>query len=120
MGPTLWSGESSTFDGGDESHLHMLHNSPSGKGIVWERQSRHWVFDGLHNAITIYDFHDDHGLGGSDHTNGEVARYVEGEVRSAPVVPPHLELDRRPGSCTSLTREQPHRCPRHGDCGTRR
>jgi DNA-binding beta-propeller fold protein YncE len=97
MGPTLWSGESDSFDGGDESHLDMLHNSPKGKGIAWERQNRYWVFDGLHDSITLYDFHEDHGLGGTQHNDGEVARYVEGELKSSPAVPSHLDLDHETG-----------------------
>lgn len=93
MGPTLWPSSSSAFDGGHESHLDMLHNSPNGMGIAWEAGNAYWVFDGEHASLTRYDFHGDHGPGGSDHSDGEVARYVAGEVARAPGVPSNLVFD---------------------------
>lgn len=95
MGPTLWTGDREIFDGGDLSHLDMLHNTPQGKGIAWSGPgNRYWVFDGNHDSITMYHFHDDHGLGGTDHRDGEVARFVEGEVKGVDNAPSHLEVDR--------------------------
>jgi len=94
MGPTLWDGDAASFDAGDEAHMDMLHNSPNGKGIAWEKGNRYWVFDGFHDSITMYDFNDDHGRGGTDHTDGEIARYVEGKVKSLANVPSHLVVDK--------------------------
>lgn len=94
MGPTLWDGNSSTFDGGHSSHLDMLHNSPDGAGIAWERRNVFWVFDGWHDALARYDFAEDHGRGGSDHTDGVIRRFAEGDVRFVPDVVSHLSFDR--------------------------
>ncbi len=93
MGPTLWSSDRAIYDGGHGGHLDMLHNSPNGAGIAWESGNRYWIFDGYHGSITMYDFHSDHGPGGQDHADGEVARYVEGEVGYVDDVPSHLEYD---------------------------
>ncbi len=93
MGPTLWTSDLEIFDAGDEGHLDMLHNSPNGMGIAWEGGNAYWVFDGYHEAIVRYDFHDDHGPAGTDHTDGEIARYVEGEVAYVEGVPSHLAFD---------------------------
>ncbi|MBN95150.1 MAG: hypothetical protein CL928_13950 [Deltaproteobacteria bacterium] len=107
MGPTLWSSHlgdagqhpdgHAPYDGGHGSHLDMLHNSPNGMGIAWEEDNVFWVFDGAHSSITRYDFHDDHGPGGSDHSDGEIARYVEGEVDRDSDVPSHMVLDHDTG-----------------------
>lgn len=93
MGPTLWTSDRSIYDGGHYGHYDMLHNSPNGAGIAWERDNRYWLFDGWHQSITMYDFHDDHGPGGSDHADGEIARYVEDEVSYVGDVPSHMEFD---------------------------
>lgn len=93
MGPTLWSSDRTIYDGGHGGHLDMLHNSPNGAGIAWESGNRYWVFDGYHQSVTMYDFHSDHGPGGSDHSDGEVARYVEEEVGYVGDVPSHLEFN---------------------------
>ncbi len=94
MGPTLWDGNSSTFDGGHASHLDMLHNSPDGAGIAWERRNVFWVFDGWHNSLTRYDFAEDHGRGGADHSDGVIQRFAEGKVEFVPDVVSHLAYDR--------------------------
>lgn len=92
MGPTLWD-DSARFHGGHAGHLDMLHNSPLGGGIAWEADAAYWIFDGYHASITRYDFAADHGYGGSDHTDGVVSRYVEGEVDRDPGTPSHLAYD---------------------------
>jgi DNA-binding beta-propeller fold protein YncE len=97
MGPTLWSSNLSIFDAGHGGHLDMLHNSPNSTGIAWDRDNAYWVFDGYHSSITRYDFHADHGPGGTDHEDGEIARYVEGEVKYDPAVSSHMELDHATG-----------------------
>jgi DNA-binding beta-propeller fold protein YncE len=94
MGPTLWDSDSVAFDGGHAVHLDMLHNTPNGQGIEWAGEGNaFWVFDGYHASITLYDFHADHGKGGTDHTDGEILRYAEGEVSYVPEVSSHLALD---------------------------
>jgi hypothetical protein len=80
MGPTLWGADSSFYEGGHNSHLDMLHNSPNSSGIAWEQGNVYWVYDGYHGSLTRYDFHSDHGLGGTDHTDGEVYRLAAEEL----------------------------------------
>jgi sugar lactone lactonase YvrE len=90
MGATLWTSDLSTFDAGHGGHYDMLHNSPNASGIAWEEGNAYWVFDGYHSSITRYDFNEHHGAGGSDHTDGIVRRYVEGEVGFEEGVVSHL------------------------------
>ena len=80
MGPTLWTSVADDFDGGHGSHYDMLHNSPNGVGIAWEADNIYWIFDGYYESLTRYDFADDHGAGGSSHSDAEVLRYASGEV----------------------------------------
>ena len=91
MGPTLWTGDLNEFDGDHASHYDMLHNSPNGMGIAWESGNTYWVFDGEHSSLTRYAFNNDHGPGGSDHTDGDIARYAEGEVSRVAGVASHME-----------------------------
>jgi len=93
MGPTLWTSDSSEFDGGHLTHYDMLHNSPNGVGIAWESGNTYWVFDGYHTSLTRYDFGDDHDAGGTDHSDGDVLRYAEGLIGYEPGVASHLAFD---------------------------
>ena len=93
MGPTLWD-DSDNYDGGHGGHLDMLHNTPLGGGIAWDADNAYWTFDGYHSSLTRYDFVNDHSYGGSDHTDGEIVRCVEGEVARIEGIPSHIELDR--------------------------
>lgn len=93
MGPTLWTDDLDIYDGGHAGHLDMLHNTPNGMGIAWERDRVFWVFDGYHDSITRYNFNDDHGPGGAYHGDGEIERHVEGEVRWREDIPSHLAYD---------------------------
>ena len=97
MGPTLQSADPGTFDAGHGSHLDMLHNSPNGMGIAWERDNVYWTFDGYHSSITRYDFKADHGKGGQFHGDGDIARYAEGDVKRVAGIPSHMEMDRETG-----------------------
>ena len=92
MGPTLWPTDS-TFEGGHASHQDMLHNSPNAVGIAWDRANVYWVFDGYHSSITRYDFANDHGPGGDDHSDGVISRTVQGQVKYVKGVSSGLELD---------------------------
>lgn len=80
MGPTLWTADADEFNGGWASHYDMLHNSPNSVGIAWDHGNAFWVFDGAHASITYYDFKEDHGAAGEDHSDGTITRWVEGEV----------------------------------------
>ena len=97
MGPTHWTGDSAIFAGDHWTHLDMLHNSPLGMGIAWDNESVFWVFDGYHSSLTRYNFKSDHGLGGTDHSDGVVHRFVEGEVSMVRDVPSHLFVDHATG-----------------------
>jgi DNA-binding beta-propeller fold protein YncE len=66
-------------------------------GIAWESGNVYWVVDGMHGSLTRYDFGRDHGPGGEDHSDGEVARYVEGQLGYERGVPSHVELDHDTG-----------------------
>src|SRR5690606_38485909 len=85
------------YDSGHASHLDMLHNSPNGVGIAWDHDNVYWLFDGFHESITRYDFRNDHGLGGEDHRDGIIRRYVEGEVSYVPEVTAGMEIDHATG-----------------------
>lgn len=97
MGPTLWPADASLFDGGHDSHLDMLHDSPSGAGIAWDTGDAFWVYDGYHHAIAHYDFRSPHVEGGTDHSDGVIQRWVEGDLGYFPHVASHIELDHGTG-----------------------
>lgn len=92
MGPTLWTSNLDLFDSGIIGHIDMLHNSPNSVGIAWQQDNEFWVYDGYHEAISHYDFNNDHGPGGSDHSDGEMYRYVQREVTYTEEVPSHLDF----------------------------
>jgi hypothetical protein len=109
MGPTLWKasafGESNPdaveymtdvygFYTDLGSHYDMLHDSPMATGIEWSHENAYWVFDGDHEAISLQDFKVDHGMGYDDHSDGEILRYVEGEVDRANGVHSGMVLDK--------------------------
>lgn len=93
MGPTLWIADPAEFNADWASHYDMLHNSPNAVGIEWESANVYWVFDGYNQALTRYDFGEDHGGGGEDHSDAVVRRYVAGEVGYVPGVVSHLAFD---------------------------
>ena len=93
MGPTLWPSDLTIFDAGHSGHLDMLHNSPNAVGIAWESGNAYWVFDGFHSSITRYDFAEPHEPGGTDHSDGVIYRYVEGEVARVPGISSHMVYD---------------------------
>ncbi len=94
MGPSLWTSDPAVFEAGHASHMDMLHNSPNSAGIAWAGYGNaYWVFDGFHASLSLYDFHGDHGLGGADHSDGTMQRYVAGEVGYVQGVPSHLAVD---------------------------
>jgi hypothetical protein len=97
-GPVLWASDPDIFGavpkpGQNGTHLDMLHESPFCMGITYEQDNAYWVFNGKRGALDRYDFHTPHVIGGEDHSDGELARYVEGELQRVPEVPSHLALD---------------------------
>jgi len=109
MGPTLWSSDLEVFGHSNPaavkyltdklgfytdlgSHLDMLHDTPLCMGIAWEADNVYWTFDGW-DSISRQDFQQDHGAGYDDHSDGEILRYVQGEVDRLPDVPSHLAFD---------------------------
>jgi DNA-binding beta-propeller fold protein YncE len=51
------------------------------------------VFNGDAGSLDRVDFHVPHQIGGEDHADGEVHRYVVGQLRREPEVPSHLAYD---------------------------
>ncbi len=97
-GPTLWSSDPAIFGvrpkaDQNGTHIDMLHESPFCMGIAYERDNVYWVFNGALGAIDHYDFHAPHVVGGEDHSDGELHRFVEGQLQRVPETPSHLALD---------------------------
>lgn len=100
-GPTLWSGNlsvygvignppSSQYNG---SHLDMIHQSPYGKGIAFEKENIYWVLDGYSGTLKRYDFNADHGPGQEYHGDGEVRVYTDFSFTRHLSLPGHLVMD---------------------------
>jgi hypothetical protein len=101
-GPVLWSSDPAIFgavpkSGQNGTHLDMLHESPFCMGIAHERDNAYWVFNGKLGALDRYDFRAPHVIGGEDHADGELNRYVEGQLQRVPEVPSHLAVDHARG-----------------------
>jgi sugar lactone lactonase YvrE len=79
------------------SHLDMLHQSPLCMGIAHDVDNVFWAFDGMHGNIVRYDFQNDHGPGGGDHSDGIITRYGDATVTRVTNVPGHMELDHATG-----------------------
>ncbi len=101
IGPSLWSSELDEFatdeltykNGYNGSHYDMLHATPWCMGIAHERDNVYWAFNGHVGALDRYDFHEDHGPGAEDHSDGEIHRYAEGQVARVAGVPSHMEFN---------------------------
>ncbi len=94
MGPALWSSDPTVFAKQNPhqlgSHLDMLHCSPLCVGIAHETGNAYWTFAGKTNSIVRYDFHKDNGIGNDDHSDGEAADFVRGQVKYSKGIPSHL------------------------------
>jgi DNA-binding beta-propeller fold protein YncE len=94
MGPTLFSADLSVFavatPDGLGSHLDMLHSTSFCRGIAHERDNVYWVFNSDKKSLDKYDFAADHGPGNDDHADGEIYRYVRGQVVGVEGVSSHL------------------------------
>lgn len=98
MGPALFSADLSVFaqptPGGLGSHLDMLHSTSFCRGIAHLRDNRYFVFNADKGSLDEYDFHRDHGPGMDDHADGEIYRWVQGQVQGLSGVPSHLAYSR--------------------------
>ena len=97
-GPVLWSSDPAIFGatpapGQNGTHLDMLHESPFCMGIAFDHDNAYWVFNGQIGSLDHYDFHAPHVIGGEDHSDGELARYVTGQLSRVPEIPSHMQLD---------------------------
>lgn len=102
IGPTLWSSDPDIFardpgPGLNGSHLDMLHATPFCVGIAHERDNVYWLFNGQVGSIDRYDFKEDHGPGADDHSDGEIFRYVEGQLSRVADIPGHMVMDKDTG-----------------------
>lgn len=98
-GPALWSSDPEIFGvkpepGQNGTHLDMLHETPFCMGMAHERDNVYFAFNGQRGAIDRYDFKHPHVIGGEDHSDGELQRYVEGELLRVEEVPSHMAFDR--------------------------
>lgn len=97
MGPALFTTDRSVFAKPVTrlgSHYDMLHNTPFCRGIAHAEENVYWVFNAYDETIDKYDFNADHGPGEDDHSDGEIYKYVEGQVKGADdETPSHLVLD---------------------------
>jgi hypothetical protein len=97
-GPALWSSDPGIFGveptaGQNGTHLDMLHETPYCMGIAWEADNVYWAVNGDAGSLDRYDFNVPHQIGGEDHSDGEVYRYVTGELTRVPEVPSHAAYD---------------------------
>jgi hypothetical protein len=97
-GPALWSSDPSVFGvkplpGQNGTHLDMLHETPYCMGIAHEQGNAFWAFNGDAGSLDRVDFHAPHQIGGEDHADGEVHRYVAGQLLRVAEVPSHLAYD---------------------------
>src|SRR5690606_3392927 len=106
MGPSLWPADLDIFavigqdfpPGAQEgSHLDMLHQSPLCMGIAHEQANAYWVFDGMNGNLVRYDFQQDHGPGGSDHSDGVITRYSDATITRVANIVGHMEYDHATG-----------------------
>jgi DNA-binding beta-propeller fold protein YncE len=97
-GPVLWSSDPTIFGvkptaAQNGTHLDMMHESPYCMGIAHESANVYWAFNGDAGSLDRYDFHAPHQIGGSDHSDGEVYRYVAGQLLRVAEVPSHAAYD---------------------------
>ncbi len=97
IGPSLWTTDPAVYPnngpGGNGSHLDMLHASPFCMGIAHQRAAVYWVFNGKLGSIDRYNFNEPHVPGGEDHSDGEISRYVTGELSREERVPSHMDFE---------------------------
>jgi DNA-binding beta-propeller fold protein YncE len=100
-GPTLWPSDLKVYgivgnpstQTENGSHLSMIHQSPYGKGIAFEKDNIYWVLDGYEGNIKRYDFGDPHQPGGEDHSGGGVSVFSEFKFTRHNTLPSHIVID---------------------------
>lgn len=97
-GPVLWSADPTIFGvepepGENGTHLDMLHETPYCMGIAHESGTAFWAFNGDAGSLDRVNFNRPHQIGGEDHSDGEVKRYITGKLLRVPEVPSHLAYD---------------------------
>ena len=98
MGPVAWTTDPAKFEGGTVSHYDMLHESSNCMGIAWIDGHVWWAFNGRRGSLDRNNYNGWHpdtpdGLGGHDHTDGEIFRYADGELKRVAGVPSGMEYD---------------------------
>lgn len=100
MGPALFTTDLEVFAKqnpeaglGLGSHYDMLHNTSMCRGIAHEEANVYWTFNGQLGSIEKNNFNENHGPGFDDHSDGEIYRYVEGQVKGVEGVSSHLFYD---------------------------
>lgn len=98
MGPALFTSDLEIFTTQNEetmlgSHYDMLHNTSLCRGIAHMEKNIFWTFNGQLGSIEKYNFNKPHEPGGDDHSDGEIYRYVEGQVKGVDGVSSHLFYD---------------------------
>ena len=97
-GPVLWSSDPTIFGvtpkpNQNGTHIDMLHETPYCMGLAHESANIFWAFNGNAGSLDRVDFHSPHAVGGEDHSDGEVHRYVTGTLKRVPEVPSHVAYD---------------------------
>ena len=100
-GPTLWPGDKTIYgiignpstQTENGSHLSMIHQSPYGKGIAFEKDNVFWLLDGYEGNIKRYDFGNPHQPGGDDHSGGGVRVFSEFSFTKHATLPGHIVID---------------------------
>lgn len=96
MGPSWWSSDPTIFAqdfNRNGSHLDMLHGTPYGMGIAHQEGTVYWAYNGAQGSLDRYDWNEPHVPGGEDHSDGELHRYLDGELGPRVVsTPSHLEF----------------------------
>jgi hypothetical protein len=97
MGPALFTSDLSIFakrtPEGLGSHYDMLHNTSFCRGIAHVEGNWYWVFNGQLGSLDNYNFAKDHGPGADDHSDGEIYRYAEGQVKGVTGLSSHIAYD---------------------------
>jgi hypothetical protein len=98
MGPALFTTDLAIFTRqniatGLGSHYDMLHNTSFCRGIAHIEANQFWVFNGQLGSLDRYNFNQPHEPGGDDHSDGEIYRYAEGQVKGVEGVSSHLFYD---------------------------
>jgi hypothetical protein len=97
-GPALWSSDPAIFGvaplpSQNGTHIDMLHETPLCMGLAHESANIFWAFNGLAGSLDRVDFHAPHQVGGEDHSDGEVHRYIAGQLSRTAEVPSHVAYD---------------------------